>query len=98
METDQILQKVIRTQFSKCTILCIAHRINTIIDSDTVMVLDRGRISEYNHPHKLLSESPHGIFAGLVSELGLSAADSLRALAAEAFNSRAAEADVKIEI
>ena len=63
------------------------------------MVLDRGRISEFGHPHALLEQSPEGIFSGLVSELGPAQAESLRALAAEAFKCQDfGENDVNIDI
>jgi ATP-binding cassette subfamily C (CFTR/MRP) protein 1 len=54
-ETDDFIQKTIRTEFRDCTIVTIAHRINTIMDNDRIMVLDRGRIAEYDTPENLLS-------------------------------------------
>ena len=43
-ETDDIIQEIIRTEFSNCTTLTIAHRINTIIDSDRILVLEAGQV------------------------------------------------------
>lgn len=55
METDDILQTTIRSEFSKCTIVTIAHRLNTVIDYDRIILLDNGQIAEFDSPKKLLS-------------------------------------------
>lgn len=52
--TDALIQETIRAQFANCTVLTIAHRINTILDSDRIMVLDHGRIVEFDKPSTLL--------------------------------------------
>ncbi|CAG2247906.1 ABCC1 [Mytilus edulis] len=54
LETDDLIQKTIRTEFSDCTILTIAHRLNTIMDYTRIMVLDAGNISEFDTPSNLL--------------------------------------------
>ena len=46
------------TRFADRTVIIIAHRLHTIIDSDLVLVLDKGRVAESGHPHMLLSPSP----------------------------------------
>nr|UOU03335.1 ATP-binding cassette subfamily C1-4 [Brachionus rubens] len=53
--TDEIIQSTIRSQFKECTILTIAHRLNTIMDNDRIMVLDKGRLVEFDSPANLLS-------------------------------------------
>ena len=55
-ETDALIQSTIRTQFSSSTVLTIAHRLNTIIDSDKVLVLDSGNLAEFDAPAVLLAK------------------------------------------
>ena len=50
VETDSLIQSTIRKEFSDCTIITIAHRLNTIIDSNRVLVLDHGSIAEFDTP------------------------------------------------
>ncbi len=64
-ETDALIQKAIRQQFKDVTVLTIAHRINTILDSDRVMVLDKGHLVEFDSPAVLL-QNPSSFFYGLV--------------------------------
>ncbi|XP_020574939.1 ABC transporter C family member 8-like [Phalaenopsis equestris] len=68
--TDAILQKVIRKEFSNCTVITIAHRVPTVIDSDMVMVLSYGKIVEYDRPSNLM-EMKDSDFAKLVAEYWL---------------------------
>eukprot|EP01004_Peranema_trichophorum_P006811 NODE_5616_length_991_cov_50.604839_g5040_i0.p1 GENE.NODE_5616_length_991_cov_50.604839_g5040_i0~~NODE_5616_length_991_cov_50.604839_g5040_i0.p1 ORF type:complete len:312 (-),score=62.62 NODE_5616_length_991_cov_50.604839_g5040_i0:54-932(-) len=63
-ETDQMIQKLLRSAFSKQTIITIAHRIGTILDYDLVVVLDNGKLVEYGSPNQLLSMD--GMFKSLV--------------------------------
>jgi ATP-binding cassette subfamily C (CFTR/MRP) protein 1 len=53
--TDELIQTTIRSQFNDCTVLTIAHRLNTIMDSSRIMVLDKGKIVEFDTPKQLLS-------------------------------------------
>eukprot|EP00656_Telonema_subtile_P006591 TRINITY_DN13051_c0_g1_i1.p1 TRINITY_DN13051_c0_g1~~TRINITY_DN13051_c0_g1_i1.p1 ORF type:complete len:1450 (+),score=430.93 TRINITY_DN13051_c0_g1_i1:142-4491(+) len=80
VETDKLIQRTIRTEFSHCTMLIIAHRINTIIDSDRVMVLDAGELVEFDTPKALLEKSS-GHFAKMVADTGDEMADKLRKVA-----------------
>ncbi|KAL9954314.1 hypothetical protein ACROYT_G041835 [Oculina patagonica] len=52
--TDRIIQKTIRTKFEHCTVITIAHRLNTIIDYDRVLVLENGQVVEHDKPGNLL--------------------------------------------
>ncbi|XP_063890831.1 ATP-binding cassette sub-family C member 4 isoform X2 [Helicoverpa armigera] len=66
-KTDEFIQRTIRTRFADCTVLTVAHRLNTIMDSDRVMVMDSGRLVEFDHPYLLLS-NPEGHFTKMVKE------------------------------
>ncbi|OTF78883.1 hypothetical protein BLA29_003395 [Euroglyphus maynei] len=70
LETDSLIQQTIRKEFADCTILTIAHRLNTIIDSNRVLVLDKGRVVEYDSPRKLLADRRSRFFA-LAKDAGL---------------------------
>jgi ABC-type multidrug transport system fused ATPase/permease subunit len=63
-ETDAMIQVTIRKVFQKCTVLTIAHRLHTIIDSDRVIVLDNGILAEFDKPDILLGNND-GIFKSL---------------------------------
>ena len=70
METDSLIQTTIRTQFKDCTILIIAHRLHTIMDSDRVMVLGDGRILEMDSPAELLKKED-SVFRSLAKDAGI---------------------------
>ncbi|GJN30266.1 hypothetical protein PR202_gb18557 [Eleusine coracana subsp. coracana] len=65
--TDNLIQKIIRSEFKDCTVCTIAHRIPTVIDSDMVLVLSDGKIAEFDTPQRLL-EDKSSMFMQLVSE------------------------------
>ncbi|KAI8947440.1 metal resistance protein YCF1 [Xylaria longipes] len=70
VETDAMLQTTLRSDiFSHRTIITVAHRINTILDSDRVVVLDKGEVVEFDTPQALIKK--RGIFYGLVKQSGL---------------------------
>jgi ATP-binding cassette subfamily C (CFTR/MRP) protein 1 len=68
-ETDKALQQVIRTAFASSTVLTIAHRLDTILDSDRILVLDGGRIVEFASPQELIQKG-QGHFFDLMQEGG----------------------------
>eukprot|EP01133_Synstelium_polycarpum_P004376 gene4376-5119_t len=76
-QTDALIQRTITNNFSKATILTIAHRLNTIMHSDRIMVLDAGRITEFDTPKNLLT-NPGGLFTWLVDETGVQNSSLLR--------------------
>ncbi|KAL2474039.1 ABC transporter C family member 1 [Forsythia ovata] len=57
VRTDALIQKTIREEFKSCTMLIIAHRLNTIIDCDKIILLDAGQVVEYDTPEMLLQNS-----------------------------------------
>ncbi|BBG93937.1 multidrug resistance-associated protein 3 [Prunus dulcis] len=65
--TDTLIQQTIRKETSGCTVITVAHRIPTVIDNDLVLVLDEGRVSEYDSPARLLEDSSSA-FSKLVEE------------------------------
>ncbi|XP_012682680.2 multidrug resistance-associated protein 1 isoform X2 [Clupea harengus] len=69
METDNLIQSTIRTQFEDCTVLTIAHRLNTIMDYTRVLVLDKGQVAEFGSPSSLLAQK--GIFYKMAKDSGL---------------------------
>lgn len=70
VQTDATLQATLRSSaFRDRTIITIAHRINTILDSDRVVVLERGEVAEFDTPSELIRRK--GLFYKLVEEAGL---------------------------
>ncbi|KAJ3237858.1 hypothetical protein HDU81_008767 [Chytriomyces hyalinus] len=67
--TDANIQTTIRNSFKDATVVTIAHRLKTIIDYDRVLVLERGRIEEFDTPANLLGK-PNGIFSKMCQESG----------------------------
>uniref|UniRef100_K7FZT5 ATP binding cassette subfamily C member 3 n=1 Tax=Pelodiscus sinensis TaxID=13735 RepID=K7FZT5_PELSI len=69
LETDDLIQMTIKTQFEDCTVLTIAHRLNTIMDYTRILVLDKGTIAEFDTPSNLIAS--RGIFYGMAKDAGL---------------------------
>lgn len=70
LETDELIQSTIRSQFSDCTVITIAHRLNTIMDSTRIVVLEEGRIKEFDSPQDLLANS-NSVFYKMAKDAGL---------------------------
>ncbi|KAK3867174.1 hypothetical protein Pcinc_027341 [Petrolisthes cinctipes] len=70
IQTDTLIQSTIRAEFTHCTVLTIAHRLNTIMDSDRVLVMDQGRIAEMDSPSALLANK-NSIFYSMAKDAGL---------------------------
>ncbi|KAF2881310.1 hypothetical protein ILUMI_24866 [Ignelater luminosus] len=68
-QTDSLIQRTIKRKFFDCTVITIAHRLHTIMDSDSVLVMDSGVAAEYDHPKVLLEKK--GLFYNMVKEAGL---------------------------
>ncbi|XP_067333226.1 multidrug resistance-associated protein 1 isoform X2 [Channa argus] len=69
METDNLIQSTIRSQFEDCTVLTIAHRLNTIMDYTRVLVLDKGEMAEFDSPSNLITQK--GAFYKMAKDAGL---------------------------
>lgn len=67
-----------------CTVLTIAHRLNTVMDSDKVLVIDEGTVVEFDHSWNLLKNN-NGYFYKMVEQTGQDTADSLHKIANEVF-------------
>ncbi|CAH0405949.1 unnamed protein product [Chilo suppressalis] len=83
-QTDNFIQQTIRTHFASCTVLTIAHRLNTIMDSDRVLVMSAGQVAEFDHPYILLSD-PNSQLTSMVKETGEKSAAQLFEVAREAY-------------
>ncbi|XP_046746888.1 ATP-binding cassette sub-family C member 4-like [Diprion similis] len=82
--TDALIQNTIRKRFAKCTVLTIAHRLNTIMDSNRVLVMGGGNIMEFGHPHLLL-QNPDGHFSQMLQQTGKAMAEKLSRIAESAY-------------
>ncbi|CAK6954010.1 ATP-binding cassette sub-family C member 4-like [Scomber scombrus] len=91
--TDSLIQQTIRDKFQECTVLTIAHRLNTIIDSDRILVLDAGRIQEYDEPYVLL-QNQDGLFYQMVQQTGKAEAASLLHTAEQVYMNKKRLTDV----
>merc|ERR1711953_179741 len=70
LETDDLIQSTIRAEFQGCTIITIAHRLNTVLDYDRILVLKEGAIAELDTPRNLLKVEG-GIFKGMCQDAGV---------------------------
>ncbi|KAK8494804.1 hypothetical protein V6N12_055128 [Hibiscus sabdariffa] len=68
--TDGVIQKIIHQEFKNRTVVTIAHRIHTVIDSDLILVLSDGRVAEFETPAKLL-EQEDSLFSKLIREYSM---------------------------
>ncbi|XP_036143534.1 multidrug resistance-associated protein 4 isoform X2 [Monomorium pharaonis] len=75
--TDVLIQETIRNKFKECTVITIAHRLNTIMDSNRIIVMENGSIVEFGCPYELLHNKPNGYFSQMVEKTGNQMALSL---------------------
>ena len=87
LETDDVVQATIREQFRQCTVLTIAHRLHTVIDSDRILVISDGRVVEFGHPYLLLREGT-GVLAEMVAQAGEGNRQRMTEMAHTAYTNR----------
>lgn len=78
-ETDDKIQARIASEFKDCTILCIAHRLKTILNYDRILVLERGEIAEFDKPLTLFNQQD-SIFRSMCSRSGITEEDFQQAI------------------
>ncbi|XP_017848791.2 multidrug resistance-associated protein 4-like [Drosophila busckii] len=91
--TDSLIQRTIRDKFQQCTVLTVAHRLHTVMDSDRIIVMDAGNAVEYDVPHLLLMKS-QGALKQMVEATG-GESDALKKLARDSYNSSHEPANVE---
>ncbi|XP_053998577.1 probable multidrug resistance-associated protein lethal(2)03659 isoform X1 [Hylaeus anthracinus] len=89
--TDELIQLTIRRKFAKCTVLTIAHRLNTVMDSDRILVMDAGSAVEFDAPYVLLQKES-GYLKSMVNETGPAMAEVLKEIARESYQNRTSTA------
>ena len=70
LQTDLLIQSTIKEQFKDYTVLTIAHRLNTVLDYNTIIVLDNGIVIEKDSPNNLL-QNTDSVFYSLAKEFGI---------------------------
>lgn len=78
-DTDEKIQSTLRTEFGGCTIITVAHRLHTVMNSDRIVVMEHGEIAEVGQP-RLLLENPESMLSLLVGQTGTATAAYLREL------------------
>lgn len=86
-DTDKFIQTTIREKFADCTVLTIAHRLHTVMDSDKVLVMDAGELVEYGHAYTLLKHVD-GYLRKLVDEADNATANHLVDLAKQSYEKK----------
>ncbi|XP_023170245.2 probable multidrug resistance-associated protein lethal(2)03659 isoform X2 [Drosophila hydei] len=84
-QTDALIQATIRNKFKDCTVLTIAHRLHTIMDSDKVLVLDAGHVVEFGSPYELLTTSESKVFHSMVMQTGKTTFEQLLKIAQQTY-------------
>jgi len=70
LQTDQLIQRTIKEEFSDCTVLTVAHRLKTIMECDRIAVLSDGKLKEVGRPEDLLND-PDSSLRSMAQDAGL---------------------------
>ena len=81
--TDALLQEAVKKSFDGATIIAVAHRLDTVIEYDKILVLGGGEVVAFDSPHKLSLEE-NGVFASMIEDTGKGMASELRRRASRA--------------
>ena len=87
-QTDHLIQNTIRKVFSQNTILTIAHRIDTILDYDKILIMDNGVVLEYDKVENLLNNSQSKFAEIVETSFGVSLEDVLKVRDSKGFNAQ----------
>ncbi|XP_043284010.1 probable multidrug resistance-associated protein lethal(2)03659 [Venturia canescens] len=79
--TDAIIKKVFKTKFARHTVITVSRRLPTVIQSDRILVMSDGKVSEFGCPYELIRLNPGGPFAQMIQETGPMMAERLTGLA-----------------
>jgi len=90
--TDQLLQEALQKSFHEATILSVAHRLDTVIDYDYILVLGNAQVLEFGSPAELLDKGEEGHFASMVRDTGATMAQELRRRVRDAEEARITKA------
>ncbi|CAL5025388.1 unnamed protein product [Urochloa decumbens] len=96
VRTDALIQKTIREEFKSCTMLIIAHRLNTVIDCDRLLILSAGQVLEFDSPENLLSNE-ESAFSKMVQSTGPSNAEYLKSLVFGSGEERSRREEIKLQ-
>lgn len=89
-QTDALIQRTIRDKFKHCTVLTVAHRLHTVMDSDRILVMEAGTSREFDYPHVLL-QIENGILRDMVDATGPQECEMLKKVAAEKYKQLTAD-------
>ncbi|KAL7295968.1 hypothetical protein TKK_0010526 [Trichogramma kaykai] len=83
-EKDALVRNTIRSKYSDCTVITVSHKLDSVLDNDRVLVIDDGRVIEYDHPHVLL-QNENSLFTKLAKQMGETKYEKLKKDAQEMY-------------